>query len=172
MHDHYIGCDCNYDLCKSQREKKYEKWKWFDICLNSAIKELSIRTSGKFDVYTGLSNVKMDRKVWNKGYFPTYVSTSWRKEVAQHFVQGNEGMIIKIDESYRNDEDVYWCDVSWISKFPDECEILFSRDANQWVDGGGFSCKVMDESNGVQTVLLTSRKRMYSYGHFEIPIYE
>eukprot|EP01084_Bolivina_argentea_P271282 461547_1 len=26
----YTGCDCNYDLCKSQRNGNYKKWKWFD----------------------------------------------------------------------------------------------------------------------------------------------
>eukprot|EP01084_Bolivina_argentea_P308560 533595_1 len=26
----YTGCECNYDLCKSQRNGDYKKWKWFD----------------------------------------------------------------------------------------------------------------------------------------------
>eukprot|EP01084_Bolivina_argentea_P270560 460087_1 len=34
----YTGCDCNYDLCKTQRDGDYKKWKWFDYCLYHAIK--------------------------------------------------------------------------------------------------------------------------------------
>eukprot|EP01084_Bolivina_argentea_P282502 483583_1 len=29
----YTGCDCNYDLCASQRNGNFGKWKWFDYCL-------------------------------------------------------------------------------------------------------------------------------------------
>eukprot|EP01084_Bolivina_argentea_P015007 28067_1 len=36
----YTGCDCNYDLCKSQRNDDYNKWQKFDYCLYSAIKSL------------------------------------------------------------------------------------------------------------------------------------
>eukprot|EP01084_Bolivina_argentea_P015317 28630_1 len=55
----YTGCDCNYDLCSSQRDGKYDKWKWFDYCLYKAIELLSERESGKFNVYRGLNNVKL-----------------------------------------------------------------------------------------------------------------
>ena len=85
----------------------------------------------------------------------TYVSTSWRKEVAQHFMKGNDGMIITIDKEYKENTDVYCCDVSWISKFPDECEILFARSERHDIDNG-FECKVMDESNGIQYVSLSA----------------
>ena len=36
----YTGCDCNYDLCKSQRNGDYEKWLAFDNCLYAAISRL------------------------------------------------------------------------------------------------------------------------------------
>eukprot|EP01084_Bolivina_argentea_P310178 536685_1 len=42
----YTSCDCNYDLCKSQREGDYQKWKWFDLCLCEAIKELNSKETG------------------------------------------------------------------------------------------------------------------------------
>eukprot|EP01084_Bolivina_argentea_P094903 170631_1 len=32
----YTSCNCNYDLCKSQRNDDYDKWKWFDYCLYHA----------------------------------------------------------------------------------------------------------------------------------------
>eukprot|EP01084_Bolivina_argentea_P114311 203543_1 len=49
----YTGCDCNYDLCGSQRKGNYNKWKWFDYCLWNAIRKLSQKESGSFGVYTG-----------------------------------------------------------------------------------------------------------------------
>ena len=36
----YTGCDCNYDLCKCQREDNFTKWRIFDKCLYSAISKL------------------------------------------------------------------------------------------------------------------------------------
>eukprot|EP01084_Bolivina_argentea_P152502 266025_1 len=95
----YTGCECNYDLCGQQRNGNYDKWKWFDYCLY--------------------------HKCMKRGYFTTYVSTSWRKEVALTFMNG-QGMVIEFDKEYKDTNSI-WCNVSWISKFPDECEILFAR---------------------------------------------
>eukprot|EP01084_Bolivina_argentea_P203237 347150_1 len=36
----YTGCECNYDLCKTQRGGDYDTWKIFDYCLSKAIKKL------------------------------------------------------------------------------------------------------------------------------------
>eukprot|EP01084_Bolivina_argentea_P307977 532415_1 len=49
----YTGCDCNHDLCKSQRNGDYKKWKWFDLTLYSAISKLDKFETGTFTVYTG-----------------------------------------------------------------------------------------------------------------------
>ena len=76
----YTGCDCNYDLCSSQRNGDYDKWKWFDYCLYGGIKKLSLEEEGRYEVYSGLRGVQMDTKVVTNGYFVTYVSTSWRKK--------------------------------------------------------------------------------------------
>ena len=57
------GCDCNFDLCSSQRNADYGKWKWFDYCLYKAIEALSFREKGSFPVYSGLNAVKMDKKM-------------------------------------------------------------------------------------------------------------
>eukprot|EP01083_Nonionella_stella_P096565 271503_1 len=155
----YTGCDCNYDLCGSQRKGDYEKWTWFDHCLYNGITKLSAKESGSFDVYTGLHGVKLNRKSVDKAWFITYVSTSWRKDVALSFM-ASEGMIIKIDKDYKNDELHYHrtsgincCDVSWISKFMDECEILFARSIDE---SDVFGLNVKDESSGIQFVTLDS----------------
>eukprot|EP01084_Bolivina_argentea_P184388 318016_1 len=42
----YTAGDCNYDLCQSQRQKNYEKWKWFDFCLYEGIEKLSAMETG------------------------------------------------------------------------------------------------------------------------------
>ena len=126
------------------------------MCLYWAIWKLSEREKGKYRVYSGLNGVKMDTKVVSSGYFVTYVSTSWRKEVSQAFM-GKEkgGMMIQFDEKYREDYGVYCCDVSWISKFPDECEILFARSLEDDEGYNEFKCVVLDESGGIQTVSLS-----------------
>ena len=109
---------------------------------------------GAFSVYSGLGGVKMDRKTVSNGYFVTYVSTSWRKEVSEQFMGGNEGMIIHIDKDYKSANVlVRCCDVSWISKFPDECEILFARPLPGSASTTNFNC-IMDESDGIQIVTL------------------
>ena len=140
-------------MCSSQRNGDYGKWRWFDYCLYHAIQNLSFCEHGAFSVFTGLNGVKLDRKVVRKGYFVTYVSTSWRRGVSEKFMKG-EGMIIQIDKEFKNDDKIYCCDVSWISKFPHECEILFARSIGFGTDG--FKCRILDESKGVQTVALTA----------------
>ena len=109
---------------------------------------------GSFTVYSGLNNVKLDKKSVRGGYFVTYVSTSWEKEVAAEFMAG-DGMLIQIDEKFKNNNMICCCDVSWISKFPDECEVLFGRSVNGAFDA--FKCEVLDDSNGVQTVALSKQ---------------
>mmetsp|Transcript_5332 Transcript_5332/g.8921 ORF Transcript_5332/g.8921 Transcript_5332/m.8921 type:complete len:390 (+) Transcript_5332:93-1262(+) len=158
----YTGCDCNYDLCATQRNGKYLKWKWFDYCLYWAIIRLSRRETGSFAVFSGLSGVQLNRRVVENGYFKTFVSTSWQKPVAMEFMGANnskhghdhkqQGMIIQIDSQYKDDALTPCCDCSWISKFPDECEILFARSLKGSTTS--FSCRILDESKGVQTVTL------------------
>eukprot|EP01083_Nonionella_stella_P129074 391387_1 len=143
----YCGCECNYDLCASQRNGDYGKWKWFDLCLCHAVEVLSAKETGEFMLYSGLNQVKLDKKEIRNGYFPTFTSTSWIKEQALAFL-GQEGMIIQLDAAVRRW--FFCCDVSWISKFPDESEILIARS----VSYNNFVLNVVDEINGIQTVSL------------------
>eukprot|EP01083_Nonionella_stella_P086510 240391_1 len=147
----YTGCDCNHDLCKQQRNRNYSKWKWFDYCLFRAIRKLSHKESGPFIVYSGLSGVKMNRIVY------THTSTTWQKEVAKEFMDG-DGMIVTIDKEFKNEHGVKCCDMSWISKFPDECEVLFARSL-EYKANNGFVCDVMDDTNGVQMICLKKKRK-------------
>ena len=151
----YTGYEANYDLCKSQREGNYSKWKWFDYCLYHGIEKLSKVEIGKFNVYTGLSSVQLNEKSVDNGYFVTYVSASWIKDVSLQFAAG-KGMIIEIDSKYKTANDIKCCDVSWISKFPDECEILFARSLYYYQR---FNCQVIDQKDQIQTVFLESNKK-------------
>ena len=150
----YTGCECNYNLCSSQRNGNYKKWIWFDYCLFYAIRKLSKKEKGSYKLYSGLNKVKLNKKEIKEGYFVTYTSTSWSKEVAKHFMGNDQGMIIQIDKKYRSSYKVSCCDVSWISKFPDECEILISRSTKDWYGENTFSLSILDEQNGIQTVSL------------------
>ena len=110
-----------------------------------------MKEKGRYPVYSGLSGVKMDKKVVKNGYFVTYVSTSWRKEVSEAFMK-DKGMMIEFDQEYRHYSGVRCCDVSWISKFPDECEVLFARSLQ--IDYNNFQCEILEEVNGTQTISL------------------
>ena len=146
----YTGGDSNYDLCKSQRNGDYHKWKWFDYCLYYAINRLSKREYGSYKIYTGLSGTKLKDKHVDCGYFKTYVSTSWMRQIAETFAD-DTGMIFEINEEFR--EKAKCCDVSWISKFGiSESEILIARSIDAVFNR--FQCKIIDERNGVQIVSL------------------
>ena len=165
----YTGCGCNYDLCKSHRSGDYEKWKWFDACLYKAIEALNDKETGSYKLYTGLSNVKLPVQKLKRCYFPTYVSTRWVKDVAITFINDG-GMIIEIDENSMRQ--LNCCDVSWISKFSDECEILVARSIfhktcsrfynNPSIFPGhvtekcsnSFNLSIQDEKNGIQILTL------------------
>mgnify|MGYP005653782385 CR=1 FL=1 len=140
-------------MCASQRKGDYAKWKWFDYCLYWGIYFLSDRESGSFSVFSGLGGVQMERKHIDEGYFATFVSASWREDVARKFMGKGKGMLIRIDGEFKNDDNIHCCDVSWLSKFPDEAEVLFARSWGGWVVGR-FKCTVVDSALGVQTVRL------------------
>jgi hypothetical protein len=66
----------------------------------------------------------------------TFSSCTWDKAVAENFA-GGEGSITILDDDAAGDALFTRCnaaDVSWISKFPDECEILFGKGVPLWTD--------------------------------------
>ena len=47
------------------------------------------------------------------------------------------------------------CDVSWISKFPDECEVLIARSYDHFNENdNNFCVSILSEENGIQIVSL------------------
>eukprot|EP01084_Bolivina_argentea_P031437 58188_1 len=116
-------------MTRCQRIGNFETWKWFDYCLYHAIQKLSMREWGSYTLYSGMNGVRLKTKIMKNRFFKTYTSSSWIKGIAELFSTGdpvktakekrNKGMIMQIDESFRESFDSICCDVSWISKFPD-----------------------------------------------------
>ncbi len=127
--------ECNYDLCQSQRDGNYEKWKIFDFCLDSAIRILSKCESfdRDFPLFCGLRHVKFHESIVESGFFPTYLHASKSKHVAVRF-RGKRGVLFKIEKSIKSLSSSTGrgflepcADVSWISQFDFELEVLFRR---------------------------------------------
>lgn len=136
----YTSCDCNYALCKSQRKGDYTKWVLFDAALNNGIKKLSQfeRIPKNIKLYSGLNNVNLKENIIRQCFLATYISTSWNRDVSMQFIKEN-GMLIEFNSnvflnsnsncnsSLHSNSGLKCCTVDWISKFPDECEILVAR---------------------------------------------
>ncbi|CAF1452625.1 unnamed protein product [Adineta steineri] len=117
-----------------------QKWPIFGAILDSAIRLLyryDERQNRPPLVYHGLRDTEIDKYVFNNhgtekrdSYFKygTFVSTSWDKEVSLGFM-GEKGCLLEIDTSEPPDgcQRLVGADVSWISKFPVECEFLIAR---------------------------------------------
>eukprot|EP01083_Nonionella_stella_P113529 334731_1 len=130
----YTGCDCNYDLCASQRSGNFKKWIVFDYCLGTAVDKLNHAEYGEYPVYSGVGGVMLEfgKEKSIAGFLSTFTSTSWDKNVAERFC-GPSGMIVGLGSEFRKSG----CDVSWISKFGNsEKEILFAP--GNWVT---FHCQ-------------------------------
>ena len=129
----------------------------FDFLLFSAIEKLSGCETGSFDVYSGLSKTNLTSKDVGNGYFVTYMSASWSKDVASAFM-GTDGMILKIEKDFKDDRWINCCDVSWISKFTDEREIFFSRNVDYSFP---FKLSIVDSYKGVQVVSMSKVPRYH-----------
>jgi hypothetical protein len=160
----YTGCECNWYLCLSQRNKDFHTWKWFDYNLFYAIDKLHAVESGKYQIYTGIKNVNLKQEMI-EGYFVTYVSTSWKRNVAEEYMHVKNdievigGMIIEMNRGGCTVGVVRSCDVSWISKFPDECEILIQRGRglnNRYHFTLGSTFKIKEQKMGFQVVTATN----------------
>ena len=139
----YCNGDCNYDLCLSQRNGNYQKkWPMFDAFVNGAIYILSQFEDHRENIYSGICGVfykfkqQMDDNftfkpsyIHDRIYFTTNVSFTTDLQIAKQF-RGSSGMIIGLNmkRSYlASCRDFRACDVSWISDYPHEKEILCSR---------------------------------------------
>ena len=153
----YTGGESNHALCAAQRNGDYATWMWFDLCLYSAISKLSKREHGSYTLYTGLKSTRLTSNTAQSGYFKTYVSTSWMRDIALGFAD-ETGMLFEIDANFR--KHAVACDISWISKFGQtECEVLIARSIDAILNH--FQCKVVDKQHGTQIVALSLYERAF-----------
>ncbi len=133
---------CGAHLYKTQQSGDYAKWQVFDKCLDLAIQLLSERETFSSRLYMGLKGVEFEEGDEKEPpVFLTYVSASKRKDVALRF-RGeieNPGTLVVFDECNQLGVEMMedtleklgnpgvCADVSWISDFPDEMEVLFRR---------------------------------------------
>eukprot|EP01083_Nonionella_stella_P183504 663381_1 len=84
----YTGCDCNYDLCASQRSGNFKKWIVFDYCLGTAVDKLNHAEYGEYPVYSGVGGVMLEfgKEKSIAGFLSTFTSTSWDKKNCRTFL--------------------------------------------------------------------------------------
>ncbi|ETO27328.1 hypothetical protein RFI_09804 [Reticulomyxa filosa] len=163
----YCGKSCNAEFSYDQIKFRHQKWPYLDSCLLDAIGILGSYErveESEIELYCGLKRVRLDNveKEINAGYFISYVSTSDDIEVAKMF-RGSHGCILHFHPSMRRANGIFSCDVSWISPFKHEREILFSRsrimfDTSEKLHKERliWNAKVEDEDEHTQMILLTS----------------
>eukprot|EP00483_Globobulimina_turgida_P001131 UN01133 len=144
----YTGCDSNYDLCASLRNGNASKWKWFDYCLDIAISKLSQWEIGYYPVYSGINNVMLNKREIKNGFFKSYVSASRNAQIAASF-KGESGILIEIESRKL----FTCCDVSWISKFPNEEEVLFAF----YGTGTKWNAKIINQTKDNQKILISKQ---------------
>ena len=75
-------------------------------------------------MYTGLTDCQLYLKSF---YFVSHVSASISQNGAKKFVKYNNGMILELNSNIYNNPFIISSDISWISKYTDEREVLICR---------------------------------------------
>ena len=139
----YCNGTVDGNLSSCQRDGTYiKKWPMFDSLLNSGIIELSKYEIHDENIYSGLNGALLDfYQLYRQAnfscllHFKSNVSFTKDLNVAYQF-RGAEGMVLGINLKQSLEEDIFGhgiksrisaCDVSWISRFPLEQEVLISR---------------------------------------------
>ena len=116
-------CDGIRDMKLCHKEKRdFNKWKYLDQTLANGIYRLSNHERGETWLYAGMRGVFFD-KANGCGYFSTFQSASEKRDVAVRF--GAHDFELKFHPSMR--ERSFCCDISWISAYPQEHEVIFKR---------------------------------------------
>ena len=180
----YTGTDCYADLRCSERDGDYRKWCRFASVLDIAVYNLAVVAAANCielppTLYHGLGHVYAqdlpevclggahDTVYCALGFSsPTFMSTSWDRKVATDFILMNgstehsvNGLLLQM--AGRKAAQI-GADVSWISKFPEECEVLLGRFAyfssDTWDWGSGESSEgILAETLHIEGQLQTLR---------------
>ncbi|ETN99075.1 hypothetical protein RFI_38412 [Reticulomyxa filosa] len=163
----YCGKSCNVQFSRNQIQFKHHLWPFLDFCLQKGIYILhkhERREESEMELYCGLKNVRLENiKEIKAGYFISHVSTSDDIQVAQMF-RSDQGCILHFHPSMRRTL-ISSCDVSWISPYEHEREILFARpfafsNLSDQIHGEliSWNAKVEREDESTQMILLTCAK--------------
>ena len=136
----YCNGMCNHSLCQSQRDGSVlKKWPLFDVGVHTAIGSLSDYEIHDENIYTGIAGVFLDiNKLYTDGdksvvlQFKSNVSFTRDLNVARQF-RGSDGLILGVNLHRLWTEFVTppsACDISWISSFETEQEILVENLGN------------------------------------------
>ena len=163
----YTSSESYRDLNWSQRNNNFKRWKYFDNILDSAINSLSQVETGDYPLYTGFSGIKCNISSMTGVRFISYCSSSISKKVALTFLNG-DGMLLIMDPKMRNDPNHKCCDVSWISDYSEELEVLFGRGKgreNYWFEDNPrifkdtWDCQV-EMKNKIQIVRISPHHKL------------
>ncbi|ETO07478.1 hypothetical protein RFI_29914, partial [Reticulomyxa filosa] len=144
---------------------RHHNWPYLDFCLCEAIMILhkhERREESNIELYYGLKDVRLENiKEIKSGFFINHVSTSDDIQVAQMY-RCSQGCILHFHPSMRRAQMIFSCDVSWISPFKHEREILFARsvishvfDEKTHKEQNAWNAKVESEDEYTQMILLT-----------------
>ncbi|ETO35303.1 hypothetical protein RFI_01760, partial [Reticulomyxa filosa] len=160
----YCGKSCNFEFSYDQIQFQHSKWKYLDWHLQQAILILhnhERREEESIELYCGLKKVRLENiKEIKEWFFISHVSTSDDIQVAKMF-RSDRGCILHFHPSMRRANMIYSCDVSWISPFKNEREILFSRSHviqfynTNTKEEAGWNARIEKEDKNTQMILLT-----------------
>ncbi|ETO29215.1 hypothetical protein RFI_07913 [Reticulomyxa filosa] len=161
----YCGKPCNVQFSYDQIQFRHHNWPYLDHYLQQAIAVLhkhERREESETELYSGLKGVRLENiKEIKEGFFISYLSTSDNIQVAQMY-RSDQGCILHFHPSMRRTGGIKSCDVSWISPYKHEREILFARSfAGYTLDGRvykellAWNAKIESEDEYTQMILLT-----------------
>lgn len=102
----YSGCDCNYDLCREQRDiddrhwEGSKKWSMFEFSVFEGVRKLH-RYDDEYQksdpIYSGIGKVLLIKdQIEGKKKFSSIVSTSRDVDVAIDFRGDDGGLLFRI----------------------------------------------------------------------------
>ncbi|ETO21244.1 hypothetical protein RFI_15960 [Reticulomyxa filosa] len=161
----YCGKSCNVPFSYDQIKLKHHIWPYLDFFLHEAISTLhkyERREEESTELYCGLKNVRLETiKEIKEGFFISHVSTSDDIQVAQMY-RSHQGCILHFHPSMRRSHYIHSCDVSWLSPFKHEREILFERSLIYFTNSdktnkteNAWNAKIESEDEYTQMILLT-----------------
>ncbi|ETO34391.1 hypothetical protein RFI_02703, partial [Reticulomyxa filosa] len=162
----YCGGSCNFQFGYDQLHFQHHKWQYLDMFLLTAIKKYSFherKEESRMNLYCGLKEVRLQNieKDIKEGYFISHFFASDDLQTEQMY-RTDRGCILHFHPSMRRAQNIFSCNVSWISPHKYKCEILFLR---SFIDDtfekkvakglNGWKAKVKSEDENTQMIILT-----------------